>query len=39
MAIARHRKPTLQDVDYFDQLEGDRPVIPPDPRVLREEEV
>ena len=39
MAIARHRKPTLQDVDYFDQLEGDRPVIPPDPRVLQEEEV
>ena len=39
MAIARHRKPALQDVDYFDQLEGDRPVIPPDPRVLQEEEV
>ncbi|MCI9156423.1 MAG: DUF1576 domain-containing protein [Lawsonibacter sp.] len=38
MAIARRRKPTLQDVDYFDQLEGDRPVIPPDPQVLQEEE-
>ena len=38
MAIARHRKPVLQDEDYFDQLEGDRPVIPPDPRAIKEEE-
>ena len=38
MAIARHRKPVLQEEDYFDQLEGDRPVIPPDPRTIKEEE-
>ncbi len=36
MAIARRRKPVLQEEDYFDQLEGDRPVIPPEPRVLKE---
>ena len=38
MAIARHRKPVLQEEDYFDQLEGDRPVIPPDPHAIKEEE-
>ena len=38
MAIARRRKPVLQEEDYFDQLEGDRPVIPPDPKELKEEE-
>ena len=37
MAIARHRKPVLQDEDYFDQLEGDRPVMPPEPKELKEE--
>ena len=38
MAIAEHRKPVLQEVDYFDQLEGDMPVIPPDPHTIEEEE-
>ncbi len=38
MAIARHRKPVLQEEDYFDQLEGDRPVVPPTPRAIKEEE-
>ena len=38
MAIARHRKPVLQEEDYFDQLEGDRPVIPPEPHIIQEEE-
>ena len=38
MAIARHRKPVLQEEDYFDQLEGDRPVVPPDPHTIKEEE-
>ncbi|NBI10980.1 DUF1576 domain-containing protein [Colidextribacter sp. OB.20] len=37
LAIARHRKPVLQDEDYFDQLEGDRPVMPPEPKELKEE--
>ena len=36
MAIARHRKPVLQDMDYFDQLEQDAPVIPPQPKELSE---
>ncbi len=38
LAIARRRKPVLQEEDYFDQLEGDRPVIPPEPKELREDE-
>ena len=38
MAIARHRKPVLQEEDYFDQLEGDMPVIPPAPHELKEDE-
>lgn len=38
LAIARRRKPVLQEEDYFDQLEGDRPVIPPAHRELKEEE-
>jgi len=38
MAIARHRKPVLQDEDYFDQLEQDAPVVPPEPHRLQEEE-
>ena len=38
MAIARHRKPVLQEEDYFDQLEGDRPVVPPDPHTIKEKE-
>ncbi len=38
MAIARHRKPVLQDEDYFDQLEQDTPIMPPEPHELKEEE-
>jgi len=37
IAIARHRKPVLQDEDYFEQLEHDEPVIPPDPHEISEE--
>ena len=37
LAIARHRKPVLQEEDYFEQLEGDRPVIPPAPKEIKEE--
>ncbi|MCI8304880.1 MAG: DUF1576 domain-containing protein [Lawsonibacter sp.] len=29
--IARRRKPVLQDEDYFDELEHDDPVVPPEP--------
>ena len=37
MAIAQHRKPVLQDEDYFDQLEHDEPVVAPEPREITEE--
>ena len=37
LAIARHRKPVLQEEDYFEQLEGDRPLIPPAPKEIKEE--
>ena len=37
MAIARHRKPVLQDEDYFDQLEHDEPVVAPEPHKITEE--
>lgn len=36
LAIARRRKPVLQDQDYFDQLDHDEPVIPPAPDELVE---
>ena len=29
IAIARRRKPVLQEMDYFDQLEHDEPITPP----------
>ena len=38
IAIARHRKPILQEEDYFDQLERDEPVMPPEPHAISEEE-
>ena len=38
IAIARHRKPQLQDLDYFDHLESDAPVVPPDPHEIQEEQ-
>ena len=37
MAIAQHRKPVLQDEDYFDQLEHDEPVVAPEPHEITEE--
>ena len=37
IAVARRRKPTLQDEDYLDLLENDSPVTPPDPAEIQEE--
>ena len=37
MAIAQHRKPVLQDEDYFEQLEHDEPVVAPEPHEITEE--
>ncbi len=37
IAIAQHRKPVLQDEDYFDQREHDEPVMPPEPHEISEE--
>jgi len=37
LAIARRRKPVLQEEDYFDQLEGDHPVMPPGHKELKED--
>lgn len=38
IAIARHRKPTLQDEDYLELVEHDEPITPPDPDQISEEE-
>lgn len=38
IAIARRRKPVLQEVDYFDQLEHDEPIVPPTPHKIVAEE-
>ena len=37
IAVFRHRKPTLEDRDYFDPLEHDEPVTPPPAREITEE--
>ena len=38
IAIARRRKPVLQEEDYFEQLEHDEPIVPPTPpEVIAEE--
>ena len=37
IAIVRHRKPTLQDEDYFDHLEQDSPMMAPEPHEIVEE--
>jgi len=37
-AIARRRRPVLQDEDYFDAFEHDEPIVPPDPKEERDEE-
>jgi len=36
IAIARRRKPVLQDEDYFDNLEEDAPIMPPNPHEVLE---
>lgn len=38
IAIARHRKPTVQDADYFDNFEHDEPVYPTHTKGNVEEE-
>lgn len=38
LAIARRRKPVLQDEDYFEHLEHDEPLTPPNPNELKEED-
>ena len=37
IAIVRHRKPTLQDEDYFEHLEQDAPMMAPEPHEIVEE--
>ena len=37
IAIARHRKPTIKDEDYFDHLEADAPMMAPEPHEIVEE--
>ena len=37
IAIARHRKPVLQDGDLFENLENDSPVMAPDRHTIIEE--
>ncbi|MBE6973362.1 MAG: DUF1576 domain-containing protein [Ruminococcaceae bacterium] len=38
IAIARRRKPVLQEEDYFEQLEHDEPIVPPVPHEIVAEE-
>lgn len=38
IAIARRRKPVLQEEDYFEQLEHDEPIVPPSPHEIVAEE-
>lgn len=38
IAIVRHRKPQLQNKDFFDAFVHDEPVVPPDIHMLIEEE-
>jgi len=38
IAIARKRKPVLQEEDYFEQLEHDEPIVPPTPHEVVAEE-
>ena len=37
IAIARHRKPQIQDEDYFDPIGHDEPVVPPKAHEITEE--
>ena len=36
LAIARKRKPVLQEKDYFTQMEEDAPITPPEPHQITE---
>ena len=38
LAIAKRRKPVLQEQDYFDHMEEDAPITPPEPHRLTEKE-
>ncbi len=38
IAIARRRKPVLQEEDYFEQMEHDEPILPPSPHEVVAEE-
>ena len=38
LAIAKKRKPVLQEQDYFDHMEEDAPITPPEPHRLTEKE-
>lgn len=38
LAIARHRKPVLEDLDYFQEMEEDAPIMAPAPHELLETE-
>ena len=37
LAAAKHRKPVPQDEDYFDAMEDDSPIVPPDHKAMVEE--
>lgn len=38
MAIARHRKPVVENKDFFDAMEHDEPILPPEAHLIIEEE-
>ena len=38
VAVARHRKPVLEDLDYFEEIEEDTPIVPPAPHEELETE-
>ena len=38
LAVARHRKPILEDLDYFEEMEEDTPIVPPNPHEILETE-
>lgn len=38
VAVARHRKPVLEDLDYFEEMEDDAPIVPPNPHEVLETE-
>lgn len=37
LSAAQHRKPVPQDEDYFDTIENDTPIVPPQPHEITEE--